>query len=225
MHSSTVAEVMTHGAVKAVVDTPYHDIVDMLEMRSVNAVPVVDSYDHVVGVVSASDLLHKIEFAGGADPPRVFESRRHRSDRRKSTGMVASDLMTTPAVTVSARTTVAAAARLMESAGVRRLPVVDDLGRLRGMVTNRDLLKVFLRPDDTIKRQILTEVLPTVHGDRSTVIAVDVADGVVTLAGSVDTRSTADGLGGQVARIDGVVSVDNQLEWEVDDTQPVPFVM
>lgn len=218
MRSLTVADVMTYGAVRATVDTPYHDLVDTLEMRSVNAVPVVDSFDRVVGVVSASDLLHKIEFAGGVDPPRILESRRHRDDRRRSAGTVAADLMTAPAVTVSATATVTAAARLMESARVRRLPVVDDLGRLTGMVTNRDLLKVFLRPDDAIRRQILADVLPTVHGDGSAVVGVDVDNGMVRLTGTLDTRSAADGVAAGVAGIDGVVSVDNQLRYLSDDS-------
>jgi CBS-domain-containing membrane protein len=87
MSGYTVADVMTQGAVSALADTPYRDLVDMLEMRAINAVPVVDSFERVLGIVSASDLLHKIEFAGGVDPPRVFESRQHRADRRKAAGM------------------------------------------------------------------------------------------------------------------------------------------
>ncbi|GAA1040434.1 hypothetical protein GCM10009557_61720 [Virgisporangium ochraceum] len=150
MNGMTVADVMTYGAVSVTADEPYRELVDLIEMRSVNAVPVVDRFSRVVGVVSATDLLHKIEFAGGADPPRIFENRRHRQNRRKAAGMVAGELMTTPAVTVFQATTVAEAARIMETAGVRRLPVVDDLGRLIGMVTNRDLLKVFLRPDAAV---------------------------------------------------------------------------
>lgn len=219
MNRFTVSDVMTHGAVSATPETPYHDLVDMLETRAVNAVPVIDSFDRVLGVVSATDLLHKIEFAGGVDPPRVFEGRQHRRDRRKSTGMSASELMTAPAVTVSARTSVTSAARLMETAGVRRLPVIDDLGRLVGIVTNRDLLKVFLRPDDNIQRQILTDVLATVYGGDATVIGVEAIDGAVTLTGEIELRSAAEVLTERVEAIDGVVSVDNQIRWSVDNKQ------
>jgi CBS domain-containing protein len=216
MSGYTVADVMTYGAVSATADTPYRDLVDLLEMRAVNAVPVVDSFDRVLGVVSASDLLHKIEFAGGVDPPRVFESRRHRKDRRKAAGMVAEQLMSLPAVTVSNRTAVAEAARLMESTGVRRLPVVDDLGRLIGMVTNRDLLKVFLRPDDHIKRQIV-DVLSTVNGGVASVVSVEVYDGAVLLTGEIEMRSVVDALVARATAVDGVVSVDNRIVWTVDD--------
>jgi CBS domain-containing protein len=221
MGGYTVADVMTYGAVTAVVDTPYRDLVDMLEMRAVNAVVVVDSFDRVLGVVSASDLLHRIESAGGADPPRVFQSRRHRRDRRKAAGSVAGQLMSSPAVTVSGRTSIGEAARLMESAGVRRLPVVDDLGRAVGMVTNRDLLKVFLRPDDQIKRRIVADILSTVHGGAASVVGVQVDEGAVSLTGEIERRSVTDAFVARVAAVDGVVSVDNRIEWTVDDVAVV----
>jgi CBS-domain-containing membrane protein len=219
MNGYTVADVMTYGAVSATADTPYRDLVDLLEMRAVNAVPVVDSFDRVVGIVSASDLLHRIEFAGGVDPPRVFESRRHRNGRRKAAGLVAEQLMSAPAVTVSKRTAVAEAARVMESTGVRRLPVIDDLGRLIGMVTNRDLLKIFLRPDDQIKRQIVT-VLSTVDHNAASVIGIEVHEGAVLLTGEMERRSAVEAFVARVTAVDGVVSVENQVEWSVDDVHP-----
>lgn len=217
MSGYTVADVMTQGAVSATANTPYRDLVDMLEMRAVNAVPVVDSFGRVLGVVSASDLLHKIEFAGGVDPPRVFESRRHRNDRRKAAGMVAEQLMSSPAVTVSKRTSVSEAARLMETTGVRRLPVVDDLGRIIGMVTNRDLLKVFLRPDDQIKRQIVNDILSATDGGAASVVEVQVDEGAVRLNGEIERRSAVGAFVARVSTVDGVVSVDNRIEWSVDD--------
>jgi CBS-domain-containing membrane protein len=217
MNGMTVADVMTHGAVSATAATTYSDLVDLIETRAVNAVPIIDRFDRVIGIVSATDLLHKIEFAGGADPPRIFESRRHRRDRRKSTGMVAEQLMTAPAVTVMRTTPVADAARLMEETGVRRLPVIDVVGRITGMVTNRDLLKVFLRPDDAIKRRVV-DLFSTVDGGRSSVLEVEVDDGDVVVTGEVDQRSVAEGLTARVEAVDGVVSVVNRVTWLVDDT-------
>jgi CBS-domain-containing membrane protein len=217
MNGMTVADVMTQGAVTATVHTPYRTLIDLIETRAVNAVPVVDSYNRVVGVVSASDLLHKIEFAGDADPPRIFESRKHRRDRRKSAAMTAAELMSAPAVTVMKTTPVADAARLMEEAGVRRLPVIDLAGRLIGIVTNRDLLKVFLRPDDAIKRHVL-DLFATVDGGTESVLAVEVDDGDVAVTGEVDRRSVAESLTRRIGAIDGVVSVVNRVTWLVDDT-------
>jgi CBS domain-containing protein len=125
--------------------------------------------------------------------------------------------MTTPAVTVLMTTPVIEAARLMETAGVRRLPVVDLLGRVVGMVTNRDLLKVFLRPDDAIKRHVV-DLFSTVDGGRSSVLVVDVTDGHVVVAGEVDRRSVAESLTARIEVVDGVVSVANHVSWLLDDT-------
>jgi len=99
---------------------------------------------------------------------------------------------------------------------VRRLPVIDDLGRLIGMVTNRDLLKVFLRPDDHMKRQILG-VLSTVSGGVASVVSVEVVDGAVLLTGEIERRSVAEAFAERVTAIDGVLSVENRIEWSVDD--------
>src|SRR5688572_10454644 len=107
MNGMTVADVMTYGAVSVTVHAPYRELVDLIETRSVNAVPVVDRFSRVVGVVSATDLLHRIEFAGGAHAPRIFESRRRRQNRRKAAGMVADQLMSAPAVTVFKDTPIA----------------------------------------------------------------------------------------------------------------------
>ena len=70
--------------------------------------------------------------------------------------------MTTLAITVGPDFTIPAAARLMNTHRISRLPVVDDKGGLIGIVSRRDLLSVFLRPDEDIKadiRQVLDEIL------------------------------------------------------------------
>jgi len=70
---------------------------------------------------------------------------------------------TSPAITVHPDAALATAARLMNVHHLRRLPVVDPDGKLLGIVSRRDLLSVFLRPDADIAhqvREILAEVLP-----------------------------------------------------------------
>jgi CBS domain-containing protein len=83
--------------------------------------------------------------------------------------------------------TIPAAARLMNTHRIRRLPVVDDKGRLLGVVSRRDLLSVFLRPDEDIKadiRQVLDEILAAEPGEAD----VTVRNGIVTLTGSLDPK-------------------------------------
>ena len=161
----------------------------------------------------------------------IFESARHRSEREKAGGTTAATLMTGPAVTVGPETPVAAAARLMHDRDVKRLPVVDHGGALVGIVTRADLLKVFLRPDEEIRFEILDGVAGEVLGLPPGAVAVGVRDGVVRLAGQVPTRGTALALEKLTRAVDGVVEVETRVGWAVDDTaaqappsEPVPLM-
>ncbi|MGI5239694.1 CBS domain-containing protein [Dactylosporangium sp. CA-139066] len=217
-----VADVMTVGAVSVQEDTPFKEIVDLLEAHGVNAVPVVDAFERVVGVVSSADLMPKIEFAGEDDRPRLFESRHTRQARGKAHATAAGELMSAPAITVMGTTSLVAAARVMESAELKRLPVVDDLGRLIGMVTRRDLLKVFLRSDDDIRREIRQEALHGLVGVEASQVRVEVDDGVVTLLGQVEHAVVIPSVVRQVERVDGVVDVVSHLSAVIED-EPRPF--
>lgn len=213
-----VADVMTIGAISVQQDTPFKEIVDLLEAHEINAVPVVDGFDRVVGVVSSADLVPKIEFAGDDDNLRLFENRHTRQARGKAHATAAGELMNAPAVTVMSTTSVVAAARILETEELKRLPVVDDMGRLIGMVTRRDLLKVFLRTDDEIRREILDDAVDNLAGVERSQLRVEVDDGVVTLLGEVERASLIPGLVRQIERIDGVVDVVSHLSPQVDDT-------
>jgi CBS domain-containing protein len=197
MKHMKVGGLMTDDVVSAVPATSFREVAKMLAEHDISGVPVLDQDDHVVGVVSESDLLA-----------------RHK--------LTARDLMTSPAVTVHAEETVADAARLMVRRGVERLPVVDEEERLVGIVTRRDLLCVYLRPDSEIRRHIREDVLSDAMDLPGDVVDVHVLDGVVTLGGRVRRRSQALMLVGLAERVDGVVAVVDQLSFHEDDTRLTP---
>lgn len=116
-------------------------------------------------------------------------------------------------------TSVVAAARIMESGELKRLPVVNDMGRLVGMVTRRDLLKVFLRTDAEIRHEILAAAADGLVGVQPEQLRVEVDDGVVTLLGEVERRSVIPALVRQIQRFDGVVDVVSHLSSDIDDTE------
>jgi CBS-domain-containing membrane protein len=216
MKNWAVDDVMTTKVVSVDQGASYRSVVDTLIEHRVSAVPVVDPFLRVTGVVSEADLLRKIEYAGD-ETPRMFESRRRRGDRGKALARTAVNLMSAPAVTVLTGTSLVAAARRMDAEGVKRLPVVDELGRLVGIVTRGDLLKVHLRPDEDIRADIETGVLRGPLAGRAGEVTVTVEDGAVTLAGKVEmwsTRYEAVRLARQVA---GVVGVTDEVTFEVDD--------
>jgi CBS-domain-containing membrane protein len=208
-----VGDVMTTDVAAVGVDTGYKEIADLLVARSVSAVPVVDAQRRVIGVVSEADLLAKLQLA---EPTRGHPLlSRRRGDAAKAAGDTAAELMTSPAATIRSAATVSRAARLMEAAHVKRLPVVDDDGRLIGVVSRRDLVRLYAQPDETI-RDCVRDVLRALWVDLST-IEVRVDDGIVTLGGTVDRRSTAAIALRFTQAVPGVVDVADSLAYDVDD--------
>lgn len=217
MHTWNVGDVMTRDVVKVREDAGYREIVDILTERRVSAVPVVDEDRRVVGVVSEADLLHKIELVGDERERRIFHSRRHRVAEAKAHGLVARDLMSAPAITVTPHTSLTVAAKLMDDQRVKRLPVVDVMGRLAGIVTRGDLLRVFLRPDADIESDVVHDVLEHTLLVEPGKVAVTVRDGEVRLVGRVDRYSTARIALQLTQAVPGVVEVVNRLSYEFDD--------
>lgn len=213
----TVADVMTADVISIDEDTPFKQIVDLLEAHGINAVPVVDHDHRVLGLVSSADLVPKIEFAGEEDRPHPFEGPKHRHAREKASGTAAAELMTSPAITVAPGATIVATAKKMEGANLKRLPVVDDAGRLVGMVTRGDLLKVFLRNDADIRREIVDEVMCDLPGLDRVQLQVEVDDGVVTLLGQVDHPSLIAPILRRVESVPGVVDLVSYLTGKESD--------
>lgn len=225
MTTGTVDHVMTTDVVSVSRTATYRELVDLMVGRRISAVPVVDDFRHVSGLVSEADLLRKIEYAG-EEEPRMFEGHRRRGERAKASARTAADLMSSPPVVILAGSTIAAAARLMDAEHVKRLPVVDDLGRLVGIVTRSDLLKVYLRRDEDILADIRVAVLQSYLPEAVRRIHAEVADGTVTLAGRVERWSTTDLAVRLIRQVPGVVTVRDLLTYEVDDQQavtPSPF--
>jgi len=217
MRQWKVKDVMTTDVVTVLADTAYGGIVATLAKHRISAVPVVDKSRRVIGVVSEADLLHKVEFIGDS-AQRVFQWGTRKVNRAKADGATAMELMTSPAVTVQPGTSVVVAAKRLESGKVKRLPVVDDLGRLVGIVTRGDLLKMYLRPDHDLHEDVVENVLRRMLWIDPLTVKVEVHDGVVTLTGNLDRKSTAELAVHVTKTVPGVIRVVDQLTWEYDDT-------
>jgi CBS domain-containing protein len=216
-----IESVMTTQVVTARPSTPFRELVELLQRKRISALPVVDQDDRLVGIVSEADLLVKQGYPHGGDDVGVVHALRHRQRLGKAAGICALDVMTRQVVSVPVGTEVAAAARLMIRLGIKRLPVADAQGRLAGMVTRGDLLKVFLRPDQAISWEVAHEIVQGRMGIPTGAVAVETRDGMVSLTGQVERRSQVGELVRQVQAVHGVVSVDARLTWNVDDVAPM----
>ena len=211
----TVSDVMTVRVHVASPHTPFKHLVRLIQENHVSAVPIVDRQGTPVGIVSEADLLLKELRAKLAADGRLRNW--HRRPDRKAEGVIAADLMTSPALTVHVETPLTEAARVMQQRNVRRLVVVDDRGRIAGIVSRSDLLQIFLRTDEDLRQEIVRTVIPAMVPSDSRTVRVDVQANVVTLSGEVDRRSDAEILGRVTRQVDGVVDVVNELSYRWDD--------
>jgi CBS domain-containing protein len=213
----TVADVMTSRVHVANAYTPFKVLVRLIEENRISALPIVDQHGMPIGVVSESDLLLKerrAELESKAGPLRMW---RRRQEMDKAEGVVASDLMSSPAITVGLAATITAAARLMQQRNIRRLVVVDARGRIAGIVSRSDLLQVFLRTDEDLREEVESRIIPAVVPTDAATIQVAVESNVITLSGEVDRRSDAEVLTRLARDVDGVVDVVNMLTFRWDD--------
>src|SRR5579859_3146604 len=218
----TVADVMTARVHVATPVTPFKILVRLIAENKISAIPIVDRHGKPVGIVSEADLLLKERRSELESATNLLHFRRQARDRAKAEGMVASDLMTTPPLSIGVDAMLTVAARLMQERNVRRLIVVDKNGRIAGIVSRSDLLQVFMRNDEDLRDEIVTKIIPAIIIDRPEEVGVEVRYNVVTLLGEVDRKSDSEILERLISEVDGVVQVLNVMSYRWDDSKARP---
>ncbi|HEX2746237.1 MAG TPA: CBS domain-containing protein [Streptosporangiaceae bacterium] len=218
MRHYQVRDVMTADPVTVTAATPVKDLADILVRQRVGALPVLTAQGKVVGIVTEADLLRKEELQRDLDGQHSMHLT-YRARRALASAENAREIMSTHPATVRAGATVAEAARLIERHQVACLLVTDENDKLLGMVSPRDLLRVFLRPDAEIRAEIISGVLTGYLGTNPALVHVDVTDGVVRLAGELELKSMLSLVMPMIRDVDGVIDVEGQLSYAIDDTR------
>jgi len=202
--SRRVGDVMSTSVVTVDRATSYKEIARLLAEHRISGMPVLKMGREVAGVVTEADLL--ATEAKTARRLRAIGRRTWWPRTKEHEALTAGVLMTSPAITVGPHVTVHAAGRMMSTHRIRLMPVVDDHARLIGVVSRRDLLAVFLRPDADIAadvRRVLDEILLAEPGQADAAVR----DGVITLTGALDPATGAHG---------DLIPVAIQVMWDVD---------
>jgi len=143
-----VQEFMTENPVTIKPLDNVETVLKLLEENHISGLPVVNEDGKVVGVVSEADLLFKerplrmplyLTFLGGIiylEPLDKFLQQ-----LKKTLGILVQDVMTPDPITITPDAPVPWAANLMLEKRINRLPVVDDKGKLIGIITRNDLLR------------------------------------------------------------------------------------
>jgi len=199
---ASVQDAMTTEVVAVKLGASFKEMVSRLRQSRVSAFPVIDDDGKVIGVVSEADMLAR---------QVLSNSMPHRGEREKAEDLTARDLMTHPAVTVSLGDSVEVAARLMYTLQVKRLPVTDPSGRLAGIISRADVLAVFDRSDEQIRKEVADDVICQEFGAAPRQFAVTVQAGVVTLEGKAETAALGHVIVRKVRHVQGVVAVRDRL--------------
>ncbi len=203
-----VSDVMATEVITIDRHTPCKQVVRLLADNDLSAIPVVSGGGRVLGMVSEADVLRREERSFS----RLIAGlpRRSHHERKQAEALTAAELMTKPAITIHPDAPLGAAARLMNAHHIRRLPVVSPSGELIGIVSRRDVLRVFLRPDSEIAAEVVA-ALAGISQAQSMRVAVSVADGEVELTGEVPAADVIAAAVRTASDVDGVVNVTSRL--------------
>jgi CBS domain-containing membrane protein len=145
----TAAEIMTREVITVSEETPLAKVADAMGTRGISGVPVVNQNGHVTGIISEKDFLSRM----GVTREQNFMSLVAACLQSKGCvalpikQQLAKDIMTSPAITVTAKTSIKEIAGLFTSHRVNRVPVVDVDGKILGIVSRGDLLHAVWREE------------------------------------------------------------------------------
>jgi len=213
-----LSELMTTDVITVGPDAPLKEAARRMIEARVSGLPVTDDDGVLIGVITEADFV--ASEAGRRAPKRAGLLRHWLKDESPPTGARhVGDVMTTEVTTLTPEADHAEAARTMLKAGIKRIPIVDGSGGLRGIVSRSDILRAFTRSDSSIIDEIVDHVIKEVLWIDPKVVSVTCEEGNVVLSGRLETRSDAQLLAELTNRLDGVASVENHLTWSYDNTK------
>ena len=145
---ATVADVMSRDPITVAPETPMKEAIQLLAKHRISGMPVLSDKGKLVGVISETDLIWQ---ESGVDiPPYItildsviylknpvtFEQELH-----KAMGATVSEAMTTKVKTTPPEATLRDASRALHGDGVHRLPVLDEGGKVVGILTRGDIIR------------------------------------------------------------------------------------
>lgn len=185
--AAPVHDVMSREVQSVTPDAPIAYAIELLIARNVRALPVVDENQRVVGIVTDGDLMRRLELpAAGVTAAMTAGELSAQLSKLRQSGLTVADLMHTDVITVKESEPVARAIQIMAERNIKRLPVVDEAGRLVGMVSRVDVLRAMAQPQAAERPrraptpgqhvtvgEIMTTEVPTVRADQPLSSVVD----------------------------------------------------
>jgi len=213
-----VVDLMASDVISVRRETTLRDAARLMVEKGISGLPVTDEEGTLVGVVSEGDFLRKEvdrgDLMGRGLLGVLFDNRDSLAEAETVGEVMAENLFT-----VSPDATLVEAARTMTTHAVKRLPVVTREGKLVGVISRRDVVSAFTRPDELIEDEIREDILRRLLFLDPALLDISVNAGVVSIAGELPTRTDTRRLEAMVQRTDGVIRAEIAVTWRIDDTQ------
>jgi CBS domain-containing protein len=137
----TVAHLMTRDVVTVKKDTPLKEAARRLTGLRISGMPVVDDQDKVLGVIGELDIMSVLSGKNTRGLRDLFRRIMGEPSPVRKKGDQVGHIMSTPAIVIKSSVDVQDAARLLDSHRIKRLPVVDDNGKLIGVISRADIVR------------------------------------------------------------------------------------
>ena len=149
-----VSEVMTHKVVTLTNNMPVADAWERMLKHLVKGLPVLNSQNEVVGMLTDEDLLERAGLEQHLSIAKRLDEQTIRTEftALKKSPLKVADVMTKPVITVRDNESLGIAAARMAKHSLKRLPVLDEKGKLIGVLSRVDVLRQVL--SDETKKQV-----------------------------------------------------------------------
>jgi CBS domain-containing protein len=216
-------DVMVSPVITASKTATVREIAKLLLEKRISAVPVVDDAGKLVGILTESDLMRRVE--AGTEHPYSWwvhflaGDATVAADYVKSHAVKIEDVMTSNVVTAAPETPLHEIATLLEEQQIRRVPIVDKVGNLVGIVSRANLIQIVASarpklemtlPDSTIRQKLLSELKKQSWAHTHN-LGVTVTNGVVDLWGYARSDDERRAIRVAAEDIPGVVVVNDHL--------------
>lgn len=174
-----VADVMTRKVITLAPEMSLAQAWDRMLQQNTKALPVVDADNVVVGMLTDEDILtraglgQRLSVATRLDRALLQQELQHLGD----SGLTVREVMSQPVVTTHPKESLVVAASRMAARGIKRLPVVDENGKLVGVIARLDILHQVANAETKVGRKpisahagrvasdVMVSEIPTVRAD------------------------------------------------------------
>ena len=132
-----VSRSMTRQVIMVDPDSRIFDAQELMQANDIRHLPVVDKDEKLIGIVTDRDIRSALPYS-------YFKKSLDEAEMQKIVGLRVKDIMSSKPISISPTYTIQDALIMIQESKVGALPVVDEAGKVTGIISVRDLLRAFI---------------------------------------------------------------------------------